>query len=1119
MPAGWTAWIGERLGRRIAVHTVATVLVTSLLFAALALAGSAYLLRRQQAKEMHHGLTLIAERLVGKASLLARSSADLAGNPLMATALLDSRDRDVYLRPFLGNHHLPLTEPHGITLCDFAGRPLANGRSRAPACFRDDPLVSALFKAEAAQWGFRTVDGRVQVLLLQPVLYPGTGHAEGYTATTLDLVSALDEARGHDPHATLHLAALDGGVIARVGEGGDGPRARQTVPVTLGGLGDLRLALDERVELPEGLLPLLGAYTGAVALVLAIALALARRMAGSLTAPLEALSRTAARIAAEGAASRPADVVGRDEVGQLAASFNHMLAALRQAQEGLEQQVSERTRALEAALSAVESSERRYRSLFSGARVAMLLIDPADGTIVDANGSAAAYYGYSVDHLRTLNLAAINTLSADEIAEELARAHRQQRHHFYFRHRLAGGEVRDVEVHSGPIDLDGRRLLYSIIHDVTDRRRLEAERRRVTRQLQDVLSAASEVAIIATDHQGLVTLFNTGAQRLLGYAAEEVIGCCTPMLFHDADEALEHARMLGLSTGAPDDALRALVAVARRDGRDHREWTYIRKDGGRIAVSLAVTPVRSEDGEITGYLGVAQDITERRKAETALKESEERFRSLVESTTDWVWETDEQHRFRWFSPSLDAILGGASQALIGKRREDLAAEEFQIDSEAWQRHFADVRAFRPFRDFRYWMRAADGSARWISISGAPRYDADGRFLGYRGSGSDVTQRAADAMRLRMLDQVVEQSPVSVVITDTQGRVEYANARAVQATGWTRGELIGQHSRIFASGETAPDTYRELWETITSGGTWSGELRNRRKDGTLYWESAAISPILDDDGDIVCYVGIKEDITYRKVAEERIATANERLNEQALQLQRSNAELEQFAYVASHDLRQPLRAITNYLTLVERSLGDTLDEEIKEFIGFATGGAKRMDALIRDLLEFSRIGRKERPFEPVPLGAAVADCLLDLEVAIEEAKAQVTVAEGLPTVCGDRVELTRLFQNLIGNAVKYRAPDRDPAVEVGWREEGGDWLLWVRDNGIGIERKDFERAFGVFQRLVSREEYEGTGIGLAVCRKIVEHHGGRIWIESDVGQGSTFFVAFPASSACQGTPAG
>ncbi|HYH19540.1 MAG TPA: PAS domain S-box protein [Azospirillum sp.] len=1234
MPRPWADWIGERLGRRIAVQAVAGILATGLLFATLALAGSVWLLRQEQADEMSHRLNLAAERLSAKLSILARNTADLAANPVMSTALLDSRGRDVYLRPFLGNYRLPLVEPHGITLCDFDGQPLASRKDVAPECRRGHPAVAEMFRTERPQLVIPGPGERPEVVILQPVLYPGTGRAEGYVAATLDLEALLAGVARDGGNTFLRLTSDAAGLDVRAGAPPAEPAAALSMPVALEGGATLRLRLEERLSMPEGLLPLLGVYLGGMLVALVLALVLARRMASGLTAPLEALSRTATRIAEDGAASRPADVVGRDEVGQLAAAFNRMLAALRRAQEGLEEQVGERTRELQAALAAMEASERRYRALFSGSQVAMLLIDPADGAIFDANRAAARYYGYDAARLRTMPISAINTLTPEETAEEMRQAREERRNHFFFRHRLASGEIRDVEVHSGPIDQDGRVLLYSIVHDVTDRRRLEDERRRLSiaieqctvaiviadlagnieyvnpafsavtgyaadevrgqnprilkagdaegvdyramwadltagrtwtgvfhnkrkdgglyweqavispvtdtagrithyvavkqniterrqaeeairslsRRFQEVLSAASEVAIIATDRDGVITLFNTGARRMLGYTEEEVVGRHTPALFHDAAEVAERMAELTASGHAPMTPFRAFVAVAEREGHERREWTYVSKDGRSIAVSLAVTPVRSESGEVSGYLGVAQDITQRKRAEEALKDSEERFRSLVESTTDWVWETDGEHRFRWFSPSFDAVLGMPADTLLGKRREDLAADGHEIVSTAWMQHFADLRARRPFRDFRYWLRTADGKGRWISISGSPRYGADGAFLGYRGTGSDITERAATSVRMRMLAQVVEQSPVSVVIADTDGHIEYVNERLVQVTGWSRDELMGRHCRIFGSGETPDGTYAELWGAITTGRSWMGELKNRKKDGTPYWEMVAISPVLGEGNEIVRFAGIKEDITYRKEAEARIAEANRLLNQQAIQLQRSNEELEQFAYVASHDLRQPLRAVTNYLALIERALGDSLDEEIQEFIGFATGGATRMDALIRDLLEYSRIGRKERPFEPVPLAEAVADSLLDLDVAIGESNARVTVADGLPTVRGDRIELTRLFQNLIGNAVKYRAPDRDPEVTVDWRDAGDAWVIRVRDNGIGIEAKDFDRAFGVFQRLVTRERYEGTGIGLAVCRKIVDHHGGRIWIESAVGAGSTFLLTLPKAGA-------
>ena len=230
------------------------------------------------------------------------------------------------------------------------------------------------------------------------------------------------------------------------------------------------------------------------------------------------------------------------------------------------------------------------------------------------------------------------------------------------------------------------------------------------------------------------------------------------------------------------------------------------------------------------------------------------------------------------------------------------------------------------------------------------------------------------------------------------------------------------------------------------------------------------------------------------------------------LARANAELEAFSYVASHDLRQPLRTVVSYLGLIERRLDPTLlSDEIKEFIGFAVGGAKRMDGLILGLLEYSRTGRSGKT-APVALAEAVTDALSNLTVAIRETDAEIVVADGLPVIVCDRTELVRLFQNLIGNAVKYRAPERKPKIEIGWSRKGNMWLLSVKDNGIGIAPKDRERAFGIFQRLVPQDACEGTGIGLAICRKIVEHHGGRIWIESAPGVGTTFFFTLQKGSA-------
>ncbi|HUZ74959.1 MAG TPA: ATP-binding protein [Stellaceae bacterium] len=244
------------------------------------------------------------------------------------------------------------------------------------------------------------------------------------------------------------------------------------------------------------------------------------------------------------------------------------------------------------------------------------------------------------------------------------------------------------------------------------------------------------------------------------------------------------------------------------------------------------------------------------------------------------------------------------------------------------------------------------------------------------------------------------------------------------------------------------------------------------------------------------------------ARQAIETA---LRERQAALARSNDELDQFAHIASHDLQEPLRMISSYTQLLRRRYAGKLDSDADEFIGYAVDGTKRMQALINDLLNFSRVSSAARPLEPVDLEATLHDTLKDLEIRIEDCGATVTHGP-LPTVCGDSVQLRQLLLNLIGNGMKFQPPERKPAVDVSAVLEGHEWHFGVRDNGIGIDAQYFKNLFQIFKRLQSGDEYPGTGIGLAVCKKIVERHGGQIWIESALGQGSTFLFTLPAMEA-------
>jgi light-regulated signal transduction histidine kinase (bacteriophytochrome) len=245
---------------------------------------------------------------------------------------------------------------------------------------------------------------------------------------------------------------------------------------------------------------------------------------------------------------------------------------------------------------------------------------------------------------------------------------------------------------------------------------------------------------------------------------------------------------------------------------------------------------------------------------------------------------------------------------------------------------------------------------------------------------------------------------------------------------------------------------------------------------------------------------------RKAAEQALQAAHATLERRAQELARSNAELEQFAYVASHDLQEPLRMVASYTQLLMRRYGERFDGDAREFMDFIVDGAARMKQLIEDLLAYSRVGTRGKPFQPVPAETVLKKALANLQIAIEQSGATVT-HDPLPVVTVDEVQWLQLLQNLIGNAVKFRG-EAPPEVHVSVEDRGTEWVFGVRDNGIGIEPQYFERIFMVFQRLAGRNEYPGTGIGLAICKKVVERHEGRIWVESQPGRGSTFRFTLP-----------
>ncbi len=352
-------------------------------------------------------------------------------------------------------------------------------------------------------------------------------------------------------------------------------------------------------------------------------------------------------------------------------------------------------------------------------------------------------------------------------------------------------------------------------------------------------------------------------------------------------------------------------------------------------------------------------------------------------------------------------------------------------------------------------------------------------------------------------QVVEAAPNAMVMADRDGRIVLVNAQAEKLFGYVRDELVGNSVDMLVPERfrsAHPEYRRMYYGNLSSRPMGTGrDLFALRKDGSEVLVEIGLNPVTTAEEVFVLAAIV--DITERKRAEQELIRRTE-------ELARSNHDLEQFAYVASHDLQEPLRAVAGPLQLLQRRYHGQLDARADEFIAHAVDGATRMQKLIEDLLAYSRVGRSGAVQELTACSAALDQALRSLSVVLQESDAQIN-REALPLVVGIPTQLALLFQNLVGNAIKFRRADQPVRIDIAARRAGDEWIVSVKDNGIGIEPQYFERIFMIFQRLHSRVEYPGTGIGLALCKRIVEQHGGRIWVESSPEGGSTFYFTLNA----------
>lgn len=619
---------------------------------------------------------------------------------------------------------------------------------------------------------------------------------------------------------------------------------------------------------------------------------------------------------------------------------------------------------------------------------------------------------------------------------------------------------------------------WRVYRDATRRRVAERALRHSEDQYQSLVQGVEDHAIIMLDPAGLIVSWNTGAERMTGSRAEDVVGKSVSMFSLPED----------IRSGATDDILR-LAAV---NGHHHAQGIRIRANGTVFHVSSTFTAVFDAKSALRGFSVISRDLTQSAEADA-------KYRGLLEAAPDAMVVVDQSGRIVLLNVQAEKQFGYRRDELVGQPvtniipvgfAERLIADGGRSAAEALSQQIGAGIELTALRK--------DGSEFPIEMMLSPLESPEGVLVTAAIRNISV-HRAAENVLAHMEGRyrgLLEAAPDAMVVVDQAGEIVLLNLQAEKQFGYRRNELLGQKvTNIIPEGfaeRLVADGLRSAEEALAQQIGMGIELTALRNDGSEFPIELMLSPLSGADGILV--TAAIRDITARKSAEARLL-------QNVAELNRSNEELGQFAYIASHDLQEPLRMVASYTRLLSRRYKGQLDAQANEFIDFAEDGANRMQRLIQDLLAYSRIGSRGEERRELESEVALCHALMNLRGAIEESGAVVTYGP-LPIISGDETQLIQLFQNLIGNAIKYQGPGV-PLIHVSAVSEGGKWVFSVDDNGLGIDDQYFEKIFGMFQRLHRRDEFEGTGIGLAICKKIVERHGGLISVESRPGQGSTF----------------
>ena len=752
---------------------------------------------------------------------------------------------------------------------------------------------------------------------------------------------------------------------------------------------------------------------------------------------------------------------------------------------------------------ALRDSEANLNDFFENGPIGLHLAGP-DGVILRANRAELDMLGYDRDEYVGHPVAEFHAdrTVARNIRDRLARG--ETLRNYEARLRCKDGSLRHVLISSSVMWKDGRFVhTRSFTRDVTDRKRAEDELRESEARFR-TLADSAPIMVWEAGPDRAYTYFNKAWLDFTGLTLDEEL-------------------QLGWAQGVhPDDLDRGLHAYeshfVTRTAYE-LEYRRLRRDGEYRWLLARGTPRFTPGGGFLGFIGACVDITDRKRAEDELRASEARKAAVLESALDAIITIDRDGRVVEFNPAAERTFGYRREDAVGRNMGELIVPPAYRESHRKGMEQYLATGVGPVLNQRLELSAvrADGTEFPVEVAiTAIAAGADSLFTGHI---RDITdrKRAEDELRAsqRWLQLLADAMPQIVWAARPDGRLDYFNERWYEFTGFDHDAPAGEGLDVVIHPDDRGPS-RDAWNaSVRTGRPFEVEYRFRdRRNSGYRWFLGKALPARDENGQVVRWFGSCTEIHAQKTQAE---TLERLVEERTAELKRSNEELEKFAYVASHDLQEPLRKVQAFGDLLRSRQGDALGGEGRDYLGRMISSAGRMRQLIQDLLEYSRVATKGQPFVPVDLDDVAAGVVSDLSVRIDQTGGTVDVGP-LPTIDADPTQMRQLFQNLIGNALKFHKPDVRPVVtvraEVIPGEEGTAGVdapacrITVTDNGIGFEEKYLDRIFQVFQRLHGRGEYEGTGVGLALCRKIAERHGGVITARSTPGVGSTFTVTLP-----------